>query len=90
MNVSDKAAYVKSEAKKGSGGHHCHADGCDAKVPPAMFMCKRHWFMVPLRLRNLIWALYEPGQEISKDADSAYIEVAREAIAAVRLKEGRP
>lgn len=90
-SLSAKVQHVLSESKSvvdaGSAGHVCHADGCTAKVPPAMFMCKRHWFMVPLGLRNRIWALYEPGQEQSKDASRAYLKVAHEAIEAVRLKE---
>lgn len=86
--MNRKAEYVLSEAKKpNASGHRCHAEGCDAKVPPAMFMCKRHWFMVPTGLRNRVWELYEPGQEISKDASAEYIAVAREAIAAVAARE---
>lgn len=43
--------------------HTCHAIGCSKKVPPAMFMCKSHWFRVPKFLRDGIWATYRPGQE---------------------------
>ena len=46
--------------------HYCHArrlTGCAAEVPPKMFMCKRHWFMLPKRMRDAIWAAYQPGQE---------------------------
>lgn len=27
--------------------HTCHADMCAAVVPPKMFMCRTHWYMVP-------------------------------------------
>lgn len=87
--MNEKVAHVLREARKDDQGHHCHAEGCEAKVPPAMFMCKRHWFMVPLGLRNRVWALYEPGQEQTKDASRAYLKVAHEAIAAVAAKEVR-
>lgn len=90
MAVNPKVQHVLSEAKKpNTSGHTCHAEGCDAKVPPAMFMCKRHWFMVPIGLRNRIWALYEPGQEITKDPTNLYVRTALEAINAVAVKEGR-
>ena len=82
-----KVDHVLSEAKKGDQGHVCHAADCPEHVPPAMFMCKRHWFMVPVPLRKRIWALYEPGQEITKDASPEYLEVAREAIEAVRRQQ---
>lgn len=43
--------------------HRCHAFGCSVTVPRRMFMCRRHWFMVPKADRDLVWALYTPGQE---------------------------
>lgn len=43
--VGQKAEYVRDEARKGAGGHHCHWPGCDKPVPPAMWGCKRHWYM---------------------------------------------
>lgn len=52
-----------------------------------MFMCKRHWYMVPKHLRDAIWANYRPGQEVTKDPSSEYLEVAMQAIRAVADKE---
>ena len=69
--------------------HTCHATFCKTNVPPKMFMCKKHWYMVPPRLRSAIWAAYVPGQEIRKDPTREYLDVAQEAIAAVAAKEGR-
>jgi hypothetical protein len=43
--------------------HTCHAMGCNVAVPPRMFMCRRHWYMLPKTDRALVWALYIPGQE---------------------------
>jgi hypothetical protein len=67
--------------------HTCHATGCRVHVPPAMFMCKRHWFMVPRAMRDAIWDTYVPGQEIRKDPSDEYLKAAQRAIAAVELKE---
>lgn len=67
--------------------HTCHADGCDVEVPPTIFMCKKHWFMVPKRLRDLIWKNYRPGQEIDKRPTAEYLHIALEAIEAVAKKE---
>ncbi len=69
--------------------HTCHATACKVNVPPKMFMCKKHWYMVPRDLRLAIWAAYVPGQEIRKDPTGDYLDVAHEAIAAVEAKEGR-
>ncbi len=63
--------------------HHCHAIACEAEVPPAMLMCRKHWFRVPLKLRNQVWAEYHNG--ITK----AYCEVAKAAVTAVAEGEGR-
>ena len=76
--IGEKAGYVKSEARKGAGGHHCHWPGCDKPVPPAMWGCKAHWFKLPQALRNKIWRAYRPGQEISKGPSAEYVAVARE------------
>lgn len=67
--------------------HHCHAHGCHVSVPPRLFMCRRHWFLVPKPLRDGIWATYRPGQEITKDPTPEYLDVARRAIDAVRARE---
>jgi hypothetical protein len=76
--VGQKAEYVRSEARKGAGDHHCHWPGCNRVVPPAMWGCKQHWFRLPAALRAKVWATYRPGQEISKTPSRSYIAVARE------------
>lgn len=58
--------------------HHCHYPGCPRDVPPAMWGCKEHWFMLPLRLRARIWATYSPGQEINKTPSAEYLAAANE------------
>jgi hypothetical protein len=69
--------------------HLCHAKDCTARVPPRMFMCLRHWRMVPVALQRRVWATYVPGQELRKDPTPGYIEAARAAIDAVAQQEGR-
>lgn len=61
--------------------HTCHATGCEVTVPPRMFMCRTHWFQLPKRMRDEVWAVYVPGQEDRKDPTAEYIEVARRCIA---------
>jgi len=56
--------------------HECHWPTCRLDVPPAMWGCKRHWFMLPKGLRDRIWATYRPGQEVTKDPSMAYMEAA--------------
>ena len=68
-------------------GHKCHAINCYRTVPPKMLMCRKHWFMVDPELRYRIWATYVPGQEITKDPSSEYLEAAKQAIKCVRDKE---
>lgn len=57
--------------------HTCHWPNCGKEVPAAMWGCKRHWFKLPLSLRNRIWATYRPGQEEDKRPSDAYIAAAR-------------
>lgn len=72
--------------------HTCHALGCFIHVPPKLFMCKPHWFKLPFGLRCAVWAAYTPGQEKldgSAFPTEEYLEVTREAINVVAVKEGR-
>lgn len=58
--------------------HYCHWPGCTVEVPPKLWGCKKHWFALPKRLRDKIWANYSPGQEITKDPSDEYMEVFKE------------
>ena len=76
MNISDKVAHVKRAGQ--TRAHECHWPGCTAQVPPAMWGCVKHWFRLPLALRNRIWSAYRPGQEADQRPSREYVEVARE------------
>lgn len=69
-----KAAYVLSQGQ--TRDHACHWPGCSKQVPPAMWGCKDHWFMLPADLRQRIWATYRPGQEVNGDPSDAYLNAA--------------
>jgi hypothetical protein len=43
-----------------------------------MWGCKTHWFSLPKRLQDRIWATYRPVQEITKTPSSEYIAASRE------------
>lgn len=58
--------------------HACHWPTCRTRVSPSLWGCSEHWFALPKRLRDKIWAAYEPGQETRKDPSPAYIEAALE------------
>lgn len=55
--------------------HTCHAMGCGKPVPPRMFMCRQHWFSLSATMRNLVWSVYVPGQELRRDPSAEYLEV---------------
>lgn len=58
--------------------HTCHARDCTTEIPPSLFMCKKHWFMLPASMRTLLWKEYEKGQEISKKPSTGYLLRAEE------------
>lgn len=68
--------------------HTCHATGCKANVPPEMWGCRRHWFMVPPDIRRRIWATYRPGQCDDMNPSENYLRAAKAAIIAVARREG--
>ncbi len=67
--------------------HTCHARGCSAEVSPKLFMCRRHWFMVPEPLRAEVLRHFQPSQVQSKRPTQAWLTAARKAIDAVHLGE---
>lgn len=73
--------------KRGNSNHHCHARNCKLKVPPEMLMCKRHWFMVPMPIRNRVWKHYRKGQCDDMRPSEEWLEAANDAIAAVYKAE---
>jgi hypothetical protein len=60
--------------------HRCHARDCKTEVEPKMFMCRRHWWMLPQRMRQEIWNTYRPGQEIDKNPSEEYLTAAMAAV----------
>lgn len=56
--------------------HTCHWRNCKTEVPPHMWGCRRHWFMLPKKLRDKIWATYRKGQEVTKTPSKEYLEAA--------------
>jgi hypothetical protein len=84
--MTDKQAYVKSQGQ--TRGHHCHWPGCAKQVPPAMWGCKAHWFRLPKGLRDKVWETYESGQEVDMSPSDAYLAVADEVQAWIRVHGG--
>lgn len=68
--------------------HTCHATRCETPVPPSMWGCRTHWYMVPKPLRDRIWKHYRAGQEEDWQPSREYLEAAREAVIAVAQREG--
>jgi hypothetical protein len=69
--------------------HTCHVTGCPTRVPPEMWGCKKHWFMVPKSIRDRIWRSYRVGQCDDMNPSKEYCEAARDAVIAVAKKEAR-
>lgn len=80
---------MTAPAPPGSDQHTCHAKTCTTEVPPAVFMCRLHWGLVPAPMREAITALYQPGQEVNKRPSDEYLAIAKAAIDAVAHKEAR-
>lgn len=73
---ADKVAYVLRQGQ--TRNHECHWPECKAQVPPAVWGCRKHWFMLPKYLRDKIWATFQPGQEVFFTPSRQYVDVALE------------
>lgn len=69
--------------------HICHARGCEEVVPPRMFMCRKHWYMLTSGMRDKIWLYYAPGQERRKDPSPEYVAHASVCVKFVAQLEHR-
>lgn len=75
-SISEKVDHVRSAANL-DPLHTCHWPGCARRVKPAIFMCRSHWYSLPIGLRSAIWRSYKPGQENTKTPSSNYIAAVR-------------
>lgn len=68
----------------------CAALECQATVPSRLLMCRRHWALVPVLIRNRVWAHYRNGQEEAGTARPSpeYFAAVRDAIRAVDEAKG--
>ena len=83
-NTKEKADHVRSASQ--SRFHNCHWPGCDKQVPPAKWGCIKHWYMLPISLRNKIWATYKIGQEETRTPSREYVYVARQVQAWINAR----
>lgn len=70
--------------------HTCHAIGCTTEVEPELFMCYRHWSIIPKARQRELWRAYRRGQEVDKDPSSDYLAVAMRLRVFVADAEGVP
>lgn len=75
-SVKAKADYVRAQEQ--TRRHHCHWPHCTEQVKPAVWGCRKHWYALPMALRNKIWATFRPGQEKNWTPSRDYVRVARE------------
>lgn len=67
--------------------HLCHADNCSAITVSSMFMCRKHWSMVPPTYQKAIWSNYRRGQEKDRKPSKEYLRATRYAKMIVRMIE---
>ena len=68
--------------------HTCHARNCETSIPRTKLMCRMHWFMVPKRLREMVWREYRAGQcDLQPPPSDEWHKAANAAIASVATQE---
>lgn len=82
------AAKSRALATSRTNAHTCHAEQCEVRVPPKIFMCKKHWYTLPKALRDEVWLHYSVGQEMRMNPTPEYLNVATRCVRFVAVKEG--
>lgn len=85
----DLFAPKKPPAER-SAEHLCHARGCTRKVPPERLTCRDHWFLIPKKIRDAVWAAYREGQCDDMEPSKEWMLAAEAAIGFLARREGRP
>jgi hypothetical protein len=72
---------VKEFSLSRKARHKCPVEDCVLFCDWHVLMCRNHWFMVPVPVRNLIWKLWDNGR-----MQDGYHNARREAIDTVNAK----
>lgn len=67
--------------------HACHHPSCTTEIPPRLYACRAHWFMLPAGIKMAILHTYKPGQEITKTPSAEYLKATKLAKAWYLQKE---
>ena len=67
--------------------HQCHAIGCSTPTKPELFMCAKHWRMVPDVLKVAIYSTYRKGQCADKRPSRDWITATLAARKFVKERE---
>lgn len=69
--------------------HHCHANGCSILTEPKLFMCLKHWKMVPALMQKNIWDEYKGTTREERFEKNSYLEACAIAVEYVANLEGK-
>ena len=79
---------TKPRSHEGTALHHCHANDCPKPTKPALFMCGRHWSMLPAAMQEAIWKAYRDAP-IGRGRNRAYLTACAAAVEFVAEREGK-
>ena len=68
----------------------CRAPGCARVLQPHLFMCGKHWRMVPVGIKRRIWRNYSVSKAKSKNPPAEWEALIEEAVAAIDSAESPP
>lgn len=58
--------------------HICNWPGCQKEVPPSMWGCRAHLFLLPKDLRERLGETYPPGQDRTMSPSIEYLGTVKE------------
>ncbi|MGW1423632.1 hypothetical protein ACWAT4_26325 [Bradyrhizobium manausense] len=94
IGVATSIRFVVSHVFQSGGrcemSHECPIENCTARVPSAMYMCPRHWRMVPKPLQVAVYASFRATGRTSENHHEAkrVVEQAEQGLKALDLPAG--
>ena len=61
------------------GVHKCHIGHCNVKTKPELLFCRKHWAMVPQKMKDQVWEFYKEGQCNTKRPSRNWVMAAANA-----------
>lgn len=99
LTIRETAAGLTAGRGRGPGGQpmavlqpasRCPIGGCGDPIDRSRLMCRKHWYLVPRKLRDRVWATWRSGDGARRAEHQEAVLTAIAACQDALARGGRP